>query len=101
MAETRSHRERRLARAAKRGGQLRARRERVAPRHIKMLRRGEPVPAEWAGALLDAAADENRDLLEALGGADEVSPQRRAMIGDVSGGAERPSRSSTARHEFS
>lgn len=61
---------------------VRVARERVTPADLRALSRpGGPTRPEFR-PLLELAAIETETLLEALGGADRVSPQRRVLLDD-------------------
>ena len=53
----------------------------ISPRHLKALRKGIVSPSlEW---LLPLAEEEGCELVAALGGPEEITPQRRAIIEDA------------------
>lgn len=66
----------------RRGREERARRARRELRDLAVLAASDTVPARIA-PFLEAAGREGSDLLDALGGPERVSPQRRALIEDA------------------
>jgi hypothetical protein len=74
----------RVALGTKRGLALRRERLKAKPRDLTRLQR-EGLVAEALRPLVDLAELELREWLEALGGVDEVSPQRRAVLEDAAG----------------
>lgn len=72
----------RISHGVKRYWQRRRESARVRPADLAHLRTSGTVPARLAG-FLEAAEVEAESLIDALGGLDRVSPQRRALVEDV------------------
>ena len=72
----------RLSRAGVRAWEKRREAARVRPRDLERLRRSGTV-SESLRPLLEIAEEEAAELVSALGGPDEISPQRRAIVEDL------------------
>ena len=72
----------RVSRGAKRGIRRRKERLRTRPRDLERLR-AEGLVTESLRPLAAIAEDECFDLIHALGGVDQITPQRRAIVEDV------------------
>lgn len=73
---------RRVGEGVRRAAQARARRARQELRELAVLARSGTTPGGVA-PYLEAAGREAAELLDALGGVDRVSPQRRVLIEDT------------------
>jgi hypothetical protein len=71
----------RISRGVNRANEVRRIRHRVEPRDLTRLQQSGTVP-ERIAPFLEGAAVEAAELIQALGGPDAVSPQRRALIED-------------------
>lgn len=73
---------RRIAHGLARFHAVRVARETIMPADIRALERNSSGVRAEMRPLLEAAAIESETLLEALGGAERVSPQRRVLLDD-------------------
>ena len=71
----------RISRGVRRALTVRAEQERLVPRLAAFRRRRGSDP--MMRALLDLAANEVVELVDALGGVDQISPQRLRLIEDI------------------
>jgi hypothetical protein len=73
---------RRISRGLRRYHQRKREAARVRPRDLQRLRKSGTV-SESLRPLLEIAEQESSELLEALGGVEHVSPQRRVLVEDA------------------